>query len=67
MRPLILDLVKRLWENNNAEYEILLKAVFGEHVPDDFKNTPTFCEKDDIEDLLNFNTLNEEGQKVFKL
>lgn len=53
-----------MWENNHSEYKIVLNSVFGENVPEDFKNTPTFCEKDDITDVLNFTVLNEEGQKV---
>lgn len=42
MRPLLLDLFRRTYENNELDYESSLKVVLGEKVRNSFKNVPLF-------------------------
>ena len=64
MRIVILDLFKRLYADNDIEYEVTLKSTFNNRIPSDFKNVPTFSSNENLDDLLKNSILNEEGKQV---
>ena len=64
MRTVILDIFKRKYENNDFEYELTLKSVFKDYIPQNFKNIPSFSNSSDIADILMFHVLTENGIKV---
>jgi hypothetical protein len=61
-----LNLFGRIHENNEDLYNIVVGQVFGhsnEALP---LKTPTFCDREKIEDILYYsNCLNENGINVF--
>jgi len=61
MRPLLLDMFKLTYKDNNIEYEIALDVVFKGHIPTDFKNVPIFMNNEErsIEEILKIPILNE--------
>lgn len=67
MRTVILDIFKRKYENNDFEYEVILKAIFKDYIPQNFKNIPSFSNSSDLNDVLLFHVLNDNGIKVFLL
>jgi len=67
MRTVILDIFKRKYENNDFEYDLILKAIFKEYIPQNFKNIPSYSNSADLNDVLLFHVLNENGIKVIFL
>lgn len=64
MRTVILDIFKRKYENNEFEYDIILKTIFKDNIPQNFKNLPSYTGSTDLYDILTFHVLNENGIKV---
>ena len=64
LRDIFLNLFGRLLENNEDYYDVILKEVFGgcsEELPG---KTPTFCEKENLEEILSSHYLTENGLKA---
>lgn len=64
MRLVILDIFKRLYEDNKTQYDHVLTTVFHEQIPINFKNVPTFCDIENLDEIIMYNVLNANGIKV---
>lgn len=61
MRIVVLDLFKRLYADNDIEYDVTLKSTFQNRMPSDFKNVPTFSNIDSLDQIIENSVLNKEG------
>ncbi len=61
---IFLNLFGRMFENNEEYYNVILNEVFGMCIEELPGKTPTFCEKENLEEILINNHLTENGLKV---
>ncbi|EGR28633.1 tld family protein, putative [Ichthyophthirius multifiliis] len=67
MRPIILDIYKRTYADNKVEFQIALKIVFKDIIPQKFKQNYVFSQDNrPIEEIVKINVLSKEGYDSLK-
>lgn len=66
IRDILLHMYKKMFVDNESEYQTRSSVIFQDKIPTSFKNTPTFAAEETLEGLLKINLLTPAGLIALK-